>query len=123
MKEVTEKTNLTADTIRYYEKIGIIPPILRKENGLRDFQAYDLEWLFFIKQLRAAGLSIETLQSYKNLVLEGDETIAERIELLSKTSDFIAEKQAELAKAQEMLKVKINFYQEKVYPVEAKLKK
>ncbi|WP_413538800.1 MerR family transcriptional regulator [Enterococcus malodoratus] len=61
IKEVSEKYDLTPDTLRYYERIGVIPPITRDKNGYRDFSETDLNWVYFAKVLRNAGVSVEGL--------------------------------------------------------------
>lgn len=62
--EVSNKFDISADTLRYYERIGLIPPVNRNTNGVRDYTEEDCEWVYFIKCMRAAGLSIEILIEY-----------------------------------------------------------
>ena len=64
ISEVSEKYSLTADTIRYYEKEGLIPRVPRTKNGIRDFDEETCSWIEFIKCMRNAGLEIETLKKY-----------------------------------------------------------
>lgn len=78
IKEVSEKYDLSADTLRYYERIGVIPPITRDKNGYRDFSETDLNWVYFAKVLRNAGVSIEGLIDYASLSREGGETLGAR---------------------------------------------
>ena len=79
--EVSKKCDISADTIRYYEKIGLIPPINRNKNGIRNFTEEDCKWIEFAKCMRNAGLSIDALSQY--LVLFQKEII-----LLKKESNF-----------------------------------
>ena len=65
--EISQRFGITTDTIRYYEKIKLIPPIKRNSNGIRNFTEEDCNWVYFIKQLRSAGISIETLVEYVSL--------------------------------------------------------
>lgn len=63
-QEVANKFDLSVDTLRYYEKIGVIPPVNRLENGYRDYQDQDLNWIYLVKNLRKAGMSIESLKTF-----------------------------------------------------------
>lgn len=66
-KQVSELFNLSIDTLRYYERIGVIPPVARDKNGYRHYQTNDLNWIFLAKSLRSAGLSIESLIEFATL--------------------------------------------------------
>lgn len=66
-KQVAEMFDLSIDTLRYYEKIGVIPPVTRDKNGYRNYQTSDLNWIFLVKSLRSAGLSIESLIEFASL--------------------------------------------------------
>ncbi|NMO80065.1 MerR family transcriptional regulator [Niallia alba] len=66
-KQVAEMFDLSVDTLRYYEKIGVIPPVTRDKNGYRNYQTSDLNWIFLAKSLRSAGLSIESLIEFASL--------------------------------------------------------
>lgn len=89
IKKASELSGLSADTIRYYERIGIIPPIPRTANGIREFGERELGWLEFTKHFRDAGMSIEALAEYINLFQQGDATIPARIELLQEQHDLL----------------------------------
>ena len=65
--EVSKRYELNADTIRYYERIGLIPRVNRNKSGIRDFTEEDCRWVEFIKWMRGAGLSIEIPVSYTHL--------------------------------------------------------
>lgn len=58
IKEVSEKYDISADTIRYYERIGLLPPIPRKSNGIRDFDEVSCNWIEFVKCMRSAGIQL-----------------------------------------------------------------
>ena len=66
-KQVAELFNLSVDTLRYYERIGVIPPVTRDKNGYRNYQTNDLNWIFLAKSLRSAGLSIDSLIEFATL--------------------------------------------------------
>ena len=72
--EVSRKTGLSADTLRYYERVGLIPAISRTSGGIRDYGETDIRWVEFIKCMRSAGLPVEVLAEYVALFVQGDET-------------------------------------------------
>ena len=80
--EVSKKYNVTPDTIRYYEKIGLLPTIPRTKNGIRNFDEQSCRWLEFIKCMRSAGMEIEILMQYISLYRKGKSTVNERKKLL-----------------------------------------
>lgn len=90
--EAAEKTGLSADTLRYYEKIGLIPPVPRKENGLRDYGAETLRIVELIQQFKGIGMTLEAIQSYLKLASLGSSTRSERRELLLETRENIIKK-------------------------------
>mgnify|MGYP001305485507 CR=1 FL=1 len=97
IKEASQKLGMSADTIRYYEKVGMIPPVNRRDNGIRNFTEVDLCWLTFAKEMRSSGLSIEASIKYIHLYgIGGDDTIAERKNILLKQRQLIQEKMQEL---------------------------
>lgn len=80
--EVSKKFELSQDTLRYYERIGLIPPVNRNKSGIRDYLEEDCKWVEFIKCMRGAGLPIEVLIEYVNLCKQGYKTFDARKELL-----------------------------------------
>ncbi len=66
-KEVVALMNISQDTLRYYEKVGVIPPVNRDENGYRIYNDSDLNWIYLVKNLRNAGVSIESLIEFCRL--------------------------------------------------------
>ncbi len=90
--EVSKKYNLTQDTIRYYERIGLIPQVPRTKAGIRDFDEHTCKWIEFIKCMRAAGMSIEALIKYVDLFKQGKETVTERKKLLIEQKEKMQEK-------------------------------
>lgn len=90
--EVSKKFGLTADTLRYYERIGLIPPVRRSSSGIRDYDEKDCNWVEFIKCMRGAGLPVEMLIEYVALFGQGHDTIAARKALLVEQRQQLAEK-------------------------------
>lgn len=121
--EVGEKYNLSHDTIRYYERIGLLPHINRKKSGIRDFSEEDCRWIEFIKCMRSAGIPIEAMIEYVALFQQGAETIEARKELLIEQRRVLAEKVEEMKKTLERLDCKIAGYDNCVVETEKKLKK
>ena len=110
--EVSKKYNLTQDTIRYYERIGLLPEIPRTKSGIRDFDEKSCKWIEFIKCMRAAGMPIEALIEYMNLFKQGKKTIVARKQLLIEQRDVLLKKQEEIKNTIERLDYKIELYNE-----------
>lgn len=90
ISEVSEKYGLTPDTLRYYERIGLIPPVPRTKSGLRDYDESSCNWIEFIKCMRGAGLQIEALIEYVALYQQGDAlSRQEKICLSSREKTFL----------------------------------
>lgn len=112
ISEVSKKYGLTQDTLRYYERIGLIPYINRTSSGIRDYTKEACKWIEFIKCMRLAGLPIETLIEYVALDQEGDSTITARKELLVEEREKLLERIKEMQKTLERLNHKISRYEE-----------
>ena len=108
--EVSKKYDLTPDTIRYYEKEGLIPKVPRNKSGIRDFNENSCRWIEFIKCMRNAGLSIEVLSKYVKLMGEGPKTANERKKLLEDQRDILLKKQKDINETIERLNYKIQIY-------------
>lgn len=122
IKEASEKSGVSADTIRYYERIGLIPPVHRNENGVRKFGAEDLRWIQFSRQMRRAGLSIEALIDYLALFREGEHTLEARVELLKEQRVDLKNRINIMQEAIDRLDFKINNYDTHLIPAQQKLK-
>lgn len=122
--EVSKLYEIPAVTLRYYEKIGLLPPVNRTINGIRDFKEDDRNWVYYIKVMREAGVSIESLLEYVKLFQQGASTIDERKQILIGQYNDIEERINILRTAQNKLKIKINGYEDKILKYEEeKLKK
>jgi len=109
--EVSERYGLSADTLRYYERVGLIPPVNRNGSGMRDYNELDIRRVEFIKCMRGAGLPIEVLIDYIELVQQGDRTIAARKEILIEQRDQLVERIQEMQKTLDLLNHKIQVYE------------
>ena len=112
ISEVTSLTGLNASTLRYYEKIGLIPSVDRDQGGIREYSREDVEWAEFIKCMRSAGLSIDSLKDYTQMYRQGDSTINARKELLDEERCKLIEKKDEIEKTIKRLNVKIAHYED-----------
>ncbi len=110
ISEVVKRTGLTADTLRYYERVGLIPPITRTKSGIRDYQDIDIRRIEFIKCMRRAGLPVEVLIEYFSLVQQGDETISNRKEILVEQRKALKLKMNDLQETLDLLEHKIQVY-------------
>lgn len=119
--EVSERYGLSADTLRYYERIGLIRPVNRDANRIRDYNEIDLRRVDFIKCMRSAGLSIEVLIEYVKLVQEGDHTISARKEILKEQRDLLATRMNEMQKTLDILDHKIDVYENTILKKEQSL--
>lgn len=109
--EVSRKYGLSADTLRYYERVGLIPKVNRNKSGVRDYTQEDCNWVEFIKCMRAAGLPIEVLIDYVSMFQQGDSTIDTRKELLIDQRKVLAKKIEEMNKTLARLDYKIDLYE------------
>jgi len=112
--EVSERYGISLDTLRYYERIGLIPPVNRNKSGIRDYSEIDLKRVEFIKCMRSAGLPIEVLVEYIGLVQQGDQTIEARKEILNEQREQLVARIKEMQKTIDILDYKIEVYENAV---------
>ena len=110
IKEASQVTGVSADTLRYYERIGLIPPVPRNESGIRNYDEASIGWINFIKCMRGAGLPIEALIEYVALCKEGDRTEASRKAILIEQRDILQQRIESLQKTLVKLNYKIDNY-------------
>jgi DNA-binding transcriptional MerR regulator len=118
---VSEQYDISSDTLRYYERIGLIPPVNRNGSGIRDYNETDVKRVEFIKCMRSAGLPIETLIEYVALVQQGDKTIEARKEILIEQREHLIARMAEMQKTLDVLDYKIKVYENAVLKREKEL--
>jgi MerR family transcriptional regulator, aldehyde-responsive regulator len=109
--QVSQKFGLSPDTLRYYERIGLLPTVTRTESGIRDYSELDLRRVDFIRCMRGAGLPIEVLIDYMELIQQGDNTIEARKEILVEQRDLLASRIVEMQKTLDLLNHKIEVYE------------
>jgi len=111
IKEVCDKYGITADTLRYYEKVGVIPTVTRTGGGIRNFTDEDIKWVENAICMRNAGLSVELLAEYVRLFREGDETIEARRNLLIEAREEIEIQLKKYQETMDKLNYKISRYE------------
>ena len=112
VSEVSKKYDISADTLRYYEKIGLIKNVPRNKSGIRDYDENALKRIEFIKCMRSAGVEIAILIKYMNLLEQGKKTVLERKNLLSEQKNKLLEKQKSISSTLDRLDYKISLYDE-----------
>lgn len=111
ISEAAKITGLTAATLRYYESEGLIPPVTRKNGGVRDYQQDDLGWIDFIKCMRSAGMSVDSLIEYTTLFRNGTQSDEARKNILIRERDQLLAKQKEISETIERLNGKIKSFE------------
>ena len=112
--EVSRQFDITPDTLRYYERVGMIPHVTRTAGGIRNYQESDLGWVEMALCMRSAGLPIEAMIEYVRLFQEGDETIPARLQLLLDQREALIEQQAQIDSTLKRLNYKISRYERAV---------
>ncbi len=112
IKEVSEKYGISQDTLRYYERVKVIPAVTRTSDGIRDYQEEDLKWVELVVCMRNAGLPIESLIEYQKLFQAGDETIPARLELLQSEMEILQKQKEQIEETMGRLSYKIERYEE-----------
>ena len=119
--EVSERYGMSSDTLRYYERIGLIQPVNRNASGIRDYVDIDIRRVEFIKCMRSAGLPIEVLIEYVGLVQQGDRTIEARKDILIEQRELLAVRMKEMQKTLDILDHKIEVYENAVLTKEKEI--
>lgn len=119
--QVSEQYGLSSDTLRYYERVGLIPPVNRNGSGIRDYNELDLRRVEFIKCMRGAGLPVEVLIEYVAMVQQGDKTIEARKEILMEQRELLMTRMQEMQKTLDILNHKIEVYENAVLKKEKEM--
>ena len=121
--EVSKKFDISQDTLRYYERIGLIPPVPRTKSGIRNYDEASCGWVEMMKCMRKAGVQIEALIEYVDLFQKGDSTREARKRLLIDQRDRLIERMASMQESLNRLNEKINGYESMMAAAEAQLKR
>ncbi len=111
IKEVGERYGISGDTLRYYERIGMLPPVARTAGGIRDYTSEDLKWVELVLCMRSAGLPIEAIIEYVKLYQLGDSTFRARLDLLVEQRETLEEQKQKIDTALARLNYKISRYE------------
>lgn len=111
IKEVSQKYGVSADTLRYYERIGVIPAVNRSKSGIRDYSEQDCAWVEFAKCMRDAGVQVEAIIEYVEMYQKGESTYEARLELLIEQRNILIEKMKDMQSSLERLNTKIDNYE------------
>ena len=114
IKEVSEEFGISQDTLRYYERVGLIPPVTRTSSGNRDYQQSDLGWVENAVCMRNAGVPIEALIEYVKLYQMGDTTFEARRQLLQEQYDALQEQKEQIEATMKRLAYKVSRYEKAV---------
>ena len=114
IKEVCEKYDITPDTLRYYERVGVIPEVHRTKGGIRDFTDEDVAWVENAICMRSAGVPVEMLIEYVRLYQEGDETFQARRDILAEAREEIQKQLDKYQATMDRLNYKISRYDEAI---------
>jgi len=114
IREVSEKYGVTQDTLRYYERVGMIPPVKRTAGGLRNYSEEDLKWVNLAICMRSAGLPVEAMIEYVRLYQQGDETMPDRLQLLTTQREALLRQRQQIDETLERLSYKIRIYEKAV---------
>ena len=112
ISEVAKQYEITQDTLRYYERIGLIPEVPRKQNGIRNYDEESCRWIEFAKCMRKVGMPIEAIIEYVTLFKQGNETIEARIRLLKEQREKLMKKRDDIEITIKRLDHKIEIYDE-----------
>ena len=112
--EAAERAGISAHTIRYYERAGLLAPIERTDSGHRRFAAEDIEWIVVITKLRATGMPIRRIREYAELVREGDGNELERLALLASHREEVLRRLDEVQRNLELVDYKIALYRKRL---------
>ena len=118
---MSKKYDISADTLRYYERIGLLPPVPRNKSGIRDYDEASCGWIELMKCMRAAGVQIEALIEYVALFQQGDSTINARKEILMEQRDQLMERMADMQQSLDRLNHKIERYEQVLVQKEKEL--
>ena len=121
--EVSKKFDISADTLRYYERIGLIPPVPRTKGGLRDYDEESCGWIELMKCMRAAGVQIEALIEYVDLFQQGDDTLDARKALLIEQREQLLVRMADMQRSLDRLNMKIERYEQGLMKKEQMLRR
>lgn len=110
--QVAKKVGLTAHTLRYYEKEGLMPFVRKSGSGLRVYAETDIEWLMLIECLKGTGMPLKDIKQYIDWIQEGDATLEKRREMFIKQKVKLEQQMQQLKEYMAKINYKIDYYDE-----------
>ncbi|ANF97154.1 MerR family transcriptional regulator [Paenibacillus bovis] len=110
IREAAELTGLSEDTLRYYERIDLLPPAERKSNGHRFYTAEQVQGIIFMTRLKSTGMTLEEMKAFRALISQGESTLEQRKTILRQQHEHISSEIRRLKDVQEVLEYKLNHY-------------
>lgn len=117
IKEAAEKTGISIDNLRYYERIGLFPEVPRTASGMRDYDEMSLNWIDFAMRFKRGGMSLEAIREYIQLALKGDSTKPARKEILIEAKEDLQKKMVEIQESLDVINYKLDTYEKKCEPI------
>lgn len=117
IKQASEKTGISIDNLRYYERIGLIPAVPRNASGIRFYDDMTLSWIDFVMRFKRGGMALEAIREYVQLALEGEETKAARKEILLEAKEKLEMKILEIQESLDVINYKLDTYDQKCGPI------
>lgn len=117
IKEASEKTGISIDNLRYYERIGLIPEVPRTESGIRNYDDMAISWIEFAMRFKKAGVSLEAIREYIQLAMQGESTKEARREILLETKAGLEKKLHDINETMDVINYKIDTYDKKCGPI------
>ena len=117
IKEAAQKTGISIDNLRYYERIGLIPEVPRTESGIRNYDEMAINWIEFAMRFKKAGVSLEAIREYIQLALQGESTKKARREILLETKAELEKKMYDIQETLDVINYKVDTYEQKCEPI------
>jgi len=117
IKEAAQRTGISIDNLRYYERIGLIPEVPRTESGIRNYDEMSISWIEFAMRFKKAGVSLEAIREYIQLAVQGLSTKEARLEILLETKAVLEKKMYEIQETLDVVNYKIDTYEQKCEPI------
>ena len=117
IKEAAQKTGISIDNLRYYERIGLIPEVPRTESGIRNYDEMAINWIEFAMRFKKAGVSLEAIREYIQLALQGESTKEARRDILLETKAVLEKKMYDIQETLDVINYKVDTYEQKCEPI------
>ena len=117
IKEAAQRTGISIDNLRYYERIGLVPEVPRTESGIRNYDEMSINWIEFAMRFKKAGVSLEAIREYIQLAVQGESTKEARREILLETKVGLEKKMHDIQETLDVINYKVDTYEKKCEPV------